>query len=203
MPWPSAGQVGRAAGCGASRPSSGFEPGVVGTTTQPVVIIFGAGVRPDGTPSPTLARRVAAAIRFGEHLSSSPLYLPTGGIGRHGPPEASVMAALLRDAGVPDRRIRPEDTARDTLASVRLCVAMLRGHDGAVFAATSAYHLPRCLLLLRLAGVPARPVPPPAEPASRRPSRRWRWRLREVPALPWDVLLLLWGRLVDKLTENR
>ncbi len=171
--------------------------------TEAVIVIFGAGVRPDGTPTPTLARRVAAAVRFGERLSPPPLYLPTGGIGRHGPSEASVMASLLRDAGVADRRIRPEDTARDTLASVRLCAAMLRGHDGPVFAATSAYHLPRCLLLLRLAGVPARAVPPPPEPASRRPLPRWRWRLREVPALPWDVLLLLWRLLLDKMARNR
>ncbi len=168
-----------------------------------MIVIFGAGVRPDGRPTPTLARRVAAAIAFGERLSPPPHYLPTGGIGRHGPSEASVMGGLLREAGVPDRRIRLEDTARDTLASVRLCAALLRGHRGPVFAATSAYHLPRCLVLLRLAGVPARPVPPPREPASRRPRHRWHWRLREVPALPWDVLLLLWRRLIDKLGRNR
>ena len=171
--------------------------------TAAVVIIFGAGVRPDGTPTPTLARRVAAAVRFGERLSPAPLYLPTGGVGRHGPSEASVMASLLRGAGVPGHRIRPEETARDTLASVRLCAAMLRGHDGPVFAATSAYHLPRCLVLLRLAGVPARAVPPPPETASRRPLRRWRWRLREGPALPWDVLLLLGRLLIDKVARDR
>ena len=68
-----------------------------------------------------------------------------------------------------------------------------RGHAGPVFAATSGYHLPRCLLLLRMAGVPARPVPPPgADPSW---PRRWYWRLREAPALPYDAALMLAARL--------
>ncbi len=175
------------------------------TTGRAAIIVFGAGVRPDGSPTPTLARRVEAAWTFGERMATPPSYLPTGGIGRHGPPEAAVMAAALRSAGVPDARILVEDTARDTLGSVLACRAMLRrmGHQGPVWAATSAYHLPRCLLLLRLAGVPARAVPPPRAPASHRFWRRWRWRLREVPAIPVDVLLLSGRRTIDRLLSKR
>ena len=169
------------------------------------IIIFGAGLRPDGSPTPTLSRRVEAAVRFGERLATPPLYLPTGGIGRYGPSEASAMAALLQRHGIPEARIRREETATDTLDSVRACDALLRtmGHVGRVFAATSAYHLPRCLVLLRLQGVRAFPVPPPREPASQQLLRRWRWRLREVPALPWDVLLLLGARMIDKVLTKR
>ena len=172
---------------------------------QAAIVIFGAGLRPDGGPTPTLSRRVEAARSFGERLTPAPLYLPTGGIGRYGPSEASAMAALLRAAGVPASRILLEDTARDTLQSVRLCAALLRrrGHAGPVFAATSAYHLPRCLVLLRLEGVRVRAVPPPRAPAATALWRRWRWRLREVPALPWDVLLLLGLRMVDRLLAKR
>ncbi len=103
------------------------------------------------------------------------------------------MATMLRAAGVPEDRILCEPTARDTLASVLACRALLRrlGHRGPVLAATSAYHLPRCLLLLRLAGVPARAVLPPPRPAARHLGKRWYWRLREVPALPWDAILML------------
>ncbi|WP_422920550.1 YdcF family protein [Rhizosaccharibacter radicis] len=160
------------------------------------MIIFGAGVRPDGSPSPTLARRVEAAWRWGEARGVPPVYLPSGGVGRHGPAEAEVMARLLRDAGVPAERILPEPVARDTLDTVLICRSMLRArrHRGGVRAATSAYHLPRCLLLLRLAGLPARAVPPPAGPASRRWKLRWYWRLREVPAIGWDALLLVLRR---------
>ncbi len=173
--------------------------------TRAAILIFGAAVRPDGTPTPTLSRRVAAALRFGHTLAPPPLYVPTGGVGRHGPSEAAVMAAALLAAGVEPGRILREETARDTLDSVLACRALLRaaGHDGPVFVATSAYHLPRCLALLRLSGVPARAVPPPPHPASDRLWRRWRWRLREVPALPWDALLLGLRLLIDRLISKR
>jgi uncharacterized SAM-binding protein YcdF (DUF218 family) len=163
---------------------------------QPI-IIFGAAVRPDGSPSPALRRRVEAAAAFGAALPT-PLYVPTGGVGLHGPAESAVMAALLRERGVPPGRILEEPTGTDTLSSVLACAALLRARRGhaagrPVFAATSGYHLPRCLLLLRLAGLPAVPVPPPdADPSW---PRRWYWRLREAPALPYDAALMLVARL--------
>ena len=164
---------------------------------QPAIIIFGAAVRPDGSASPALRRRVEAAAAFGAGLPG-PLYVPTGGQGRHGPAESAVMAALLRERGVSPDRILEEPTGTDTLSSVLACAALLRarGHAGSgrpVFAATSGYHLPRCLLLLRLAGLPASPAPPPeADPSW---PRRWYWRLREAPALPYDAALMLAARL--------
>lgn len=158
------------------------------------IIIFGAAVRPDGSASPALRRRVEAAAAFGAGLPA-PLYVPTGGQGRFGPPESTVMATLLRERGVPPGRILEESTGTDTFSSVLACAALLRerGHTGPVFAATSGFHLPRCRLLLRLAGLPARSVPPPeADPSL---PRRWYWRLREAPALPYDAALMLAARL--------
>jgi uncharacterized SAM-binding protein YcdF (DUF218 family) len=157
------------------------------------IIIFGAAVRPDNSPSPTLRRRVEAAARHGEALEIPPFYLPTGGRGQHGDAESAVMARLLRQAGIPPARIRQEPTGTDTLSSVRAVAAMLRGHAGPVLAATSRYHLPRCVLLLRLAGLPARPVPIGASGGAGW-RQRWWWRLREVPALPYDAALMLWHR---------
>jgi len=166
------------------------------------IIVFGAGLRPDGTPSLTLTRRIDAARAFGRGLPD-PLYLPTGGVGRSlrdagrtTPSEARAMADALLAAGVPEASILLEETAGDTFDSVIACRAILRRrrHRGPVFAATSAYHLPRCLLLLRLAGLPAQAVPPPDVPAASGWRRRWYWRAREVPALPWDALLMLLRR---------
>ncbi|GAA4490893.1 YdcF family protein [Gluconacetobacter aggeris] len=159
------------------------------------IVIFGAAVRPDGTPTPTLRRRVAAAAAFGR-MCAEPLFVPTGGSLDGRPAEAPVMADLLRRAGIPDTAIMIEATARDTLDSVLACSALLRarGYRGPVAVASSAYHLPRCLVLMRLAGWRVMRVPPPSVPAARRLARRWFWRLREVPALPWDVLLLLCRR---------
>jgi uncharacterized SAM-binding protein YcdF (DUF218 family) len=83
------------------------------------------------------------------------------------------------------------------LAVRRLLLAA--GHRGPVFAATSAYHLPRCVLLLRLAGLPARACPPPPFPAAKHLRKRWYWRLREIPAVPWDAALVLWLRMAGRL----
>ena len=156
-------------------------------------------MRPDGRPSNALRRRVEAAADHGEALDPPPLYLPTGAKGRHGPAEATVMAALLAARGVPPERILEEPTARDTLSSALACVALLRacGHAGPVLAASNAYHLPRCRLLLRLAGRQAGAIAPDG-PAARDWRRRWFWRLREVPALPWGVVRMLWVRLARR-----
>lgn len=162
------------------------------------IIIFGAAVRRGGRPSGVMRRRVEAALRFGATLDA-PLYVPTGGVGVHGPAEAEVMARLLREAGVPAARILVEPTARNTLRSAVACARLLRGHEGPVYAASSAYHLPRCVMLLRLAGVPAQPCPPPGIPASRVFFRRWRRRLREMAALPVDVAWLLTLRVGGRL----
>lgn len=161
-----------------------------------VIVIFGAAVRPGGRPSTTLHRRVEAAAAFGERFAD-PLFVPTGGVGRFGPSEASVMAELLVSRGVPAERILLEETGTDTLSSVRAVAALIRRRAIAapVFAASSLYHLPRCLLLLRLMGIPAQAAIPPVVPAATRWWRRCYWWLREVPALPYDVALALLLRL--------
>ncbi len=162
------------------------------------IIIFGAAVGPDGAPSNTLRRRVEAAAAFGAR-QTAPMFVATGAVGRFGPSEARVMAGLLADFGVPAERIVLEETGRDTLGSVRACARLLRGHRGPVYAATSAYHLARCVVLLRLAGLAARPCPPPAFPAARGLRKRWYWRLREAVALPYDVAVALGLRAVGRL----
>lgn len=170
-------------------------------TGRAAIVIFGAAVQRDGRPSPTLRRRTLAAWRHGETLDPPPLYVPTGGVGRFGPAEAAVMARLLRDRGVPQARILEEPTGTDTLSSALASLRLLRaaGHAGPVLAASSAYHLPRCLLVLRTAGVAAGRVPPPPVPAARDCRRRWYWRAREVPALPYDAALTAWARLRGRI----
>ena len=166
---------------------------------RPAIVIFGAAVRPDGQPSRTLRLRVEAALALGARLQR-PVYLPTGGVGRFGAAEAVVMAGLLRAAGVAVSEIRIEPTAHDTVSSVRAVRRMLEGHRGPVYAASSAYHLPRCVVLLRLAGLPARACPPPpALAAAAAWRKRWWWRLREGPALPWDAAFVVLLRISGKL----
>ncbi|WP_395370554.1 YdcF family protein [Komagataeibacter diospyri] len=161
------------------------------------VVIFGAKLKPDGMPTRTLRLRVAAAHAFGGQWGKV-VYVPTGGPSLpSGRREAAVMAGMLRGRGVPSDAIMMEDAAPDTLASVIRCTRLLRrrGYVGPVGVASSAYHLPRCLLLMRMMGWQVVRVPPPDAPAAQRLGRRWFWRLREGAALPWDGLLLAWYRL--------
>lgn len=161
-------------------------------TGRAAIVIFGAAVRPDGGPSLTLRRRVMAAAEFGAGLER-PLYMPTGAKGRHGPAEAEVMGRLLQDLGVPADSIELECRGTDTLSSARACAALLRQWEGPIFAASSDYHLPRCVALLRVLGLEAHPAPPPDSALPWR-TRLW-WRAREGLALPYDVALALAGRL--------
>ncbi len=168
--------------------------------TGPAIVIFGAAVRPGGQPSGALRRRVEAALAFGARHPDA-LYVPTGGLGEHPPAEALVMAALLAGEGVAVHRILVEASGTDTVSSVVAVRRLLRaaGHRGRVFAASSAYHVPRCVLLLRLAGLPGRACPPPRGPAATGLCKRWYWRLREIPAVPWDAALMLWLRVARRL----
>jgi uncharacterized SAM-binding protein YcdF (DUF218 family) len=167
---------------------------------NPAIVIFGAAVRPDGTPSTALRWRTEAAVALGRRLDA-PIYIPTGGLGINPPTEAEVMARLLHAMGVAPEQIVMEPTARNTIGSVRAVRGLLcgMGHRGRVYAATSAYHLPRCVMLLRLAGLRAHAAPPPPWPAARAWRRRWYWRLREAAALPVDAALIVWQRATGSL----
>ena len=164
------------------------------------ILIFGAAVRPNGKPSVTLRRRVEAALACAEGQGEVQ-FIPTGAVGRFGPSEASVMAALLVGAGVAGERIRLEETGFDTLSSVRAVARLLRQDRsrGPVMVATSAYHVPRCLILLGVFGIAAKPCVPRRVPGAASWRKRWYWRLREVPALPYDVALALWLRVTRNL----
>lgn len=155
-----------------------------------VIVIFGAAVHPGGQPSATLRARVDAAFACGGPDAD---YLPTGAVGRHPPSEASVMARLLVAHGVSPARIRLEEASTNTLSSAVNCARMLGGRPGPVRVASSGYHLPRCLLLMRLAGVRATRCPPP--PSLGPWFSVWYWRLRECAALPVDAVLMLPRRL--------
>ena len=160
------------------------------------ILIFGAAVRPDGRPSATLRRRVEAALACAKAHPDA-RFVPTGAIGRHGPSEASVMARLLMESGVTADKILLEESGDDTLSSVRAICRLLREHKapGHVMVASSAYHLPRCLVLLCLFGMAAQPCPPPREKFA----NTWYWWLREIPALAYDAILALWCRLTGRL----
>jgi len=168
-------------------------------------VIFGAAVRPDGTPSGTLHRRVEGALvtataATGAVLESD-IFITSGAKGKYGAAEAVVMERLLIAQGVPTDRIIRDEKSRDTLESVINCGRILARHatgDDKVHVCTSLYHMPRCLWLLRLTGVTARSgTVVPDRPWISRSKLTYHYA-REVLAFAWDTLVIA----VRLVTDN-
>jgi uncharacterized SAM-binding protein YcdF (DUF218 family) len=159
------------------------------------IVVFGFPARPDGTPTPELSRRIAAAGLAARRFPAARLLL-SGGPGRASPPEAAVMAARLRRHGIAPGRIVEDRAARDTMDTVRAAAGLIpRGTT--VLAVSSAHHVPRCVALLRIAGLRARGLGATAGQRIPRASRLY-WSLREIPALAWDIPLALWLRSLGR-----
>jgi uncharacterized SAM-binding protein YcdF (DUF218 family) len=164
------------------------------------LVIFGAAVRADGSPSGSLQRRCDTALRAGRGLHS-PLYLATGGVGHHGPAEALVMRDILAAAGIDAQHILVETESGDTLQSVRHCTRLLRQRGGVrqLLVCSSSYHNPRCVWLLRLAGFRCDAAASPSD----RPYIGWgkwlRYSLKELLATPWDLTILLALKIVGRI----
>ena len=159
------------------------------------VLIFGAGVRPDGRPSRVLQHRIAGALQWSRGRTDV-TFLATGGRGRHGPPEAEVVRRELMAGGVDARRIIVERHARDTLESVRLCDRILRarGDCRRVIVCTSTYHQPRCAVLLRILGYEVVAPKVPNGWGRLTAARYVVALLKEIVATPYDASLLAAGR---------
>ena len=149
-------------------------------------IVLGAMVRPDGSPSRALERRVRHAVALAlagrvHHL------LMTGGPVRHPLPEAWAMRELAVAAGLAPERVVVEDRARNTIDNARLSAVIVAERGWRRLAVvTDAYHLPRALYVFRRFGVTAAGLP--AFPAGLPASEWWLSCLREAGALPWTVL---------------
>jgi vancomycin permeability regulator SanA len=160
-----------------------------------IVVIFGAKVRPDGTPSGAVSRRVAAALKIAS--GSSPLlFLVTGASRLGGPSEAGVMQRMLTLAGIPPNRIVVDEASADTLASVVRCAALIRERcpRGRVVVCSDRYHIPRCRWLFFLLGIHTSAAAIESGREANGTLRWAYWFLREIPAIPWDTLLLLMRR---------
>jgi uncharacterized SAM-binding protein YcdF (DUF218 family) len=156
-----------------------------GPESSRVAVVLGTQVLPGGRPSRTLEARVRHAARLYVEGEAG-LLIPTGGHGRHPPSEAEVMARILREEGVPEESVLPEDRALNTWDSARLVAGMAgRLGVGSVVVVTDPLHCVRAVAAFRRAGLMAW-----AEPVYSSPMWRGRWLrqgqlLREIGALTW------------------
>jgi vancomycin permeability regulator SanA len=164
-----------------------------------IYVVLGAAVKPDGTASGAMRRRVDGALLL-SRTSHDPYYIVTGGKGRFGPPEADVMQHILILAGVPQNRIVTERAATDTLSSIVNCTQLMktRSMSGPVIVCSDRYHVARCRWLFLLMGVRTRPA---SMPSGRAVNGNIRWAfyyVREWFATPLDTALLIAKRLSNK-----
>ncbi len=174
------------------------------------IVIFGAAVRPDGRASPSLRRRVGYGLAAAR-AAPDDLVFCSGGIGRFGASEASVMAGLLIAAGVDPARIVLDEASRDTLENVIAAAGFIRaqGLDGAVVC-TDGYHVPRARMLFAALGVASRRGPVSAGRGGAPVSAWLGMTAREAVAYPYDWAIVMRRRrellrriAVDKPTERR
>lgn len=162
------------------------------------LIVFGAAVRADGTPSGTLARRISGALQAAEDLGEA-VFLATGGAGGNGVVEADVIGSRLSGAGVDPSAIMFDRAATDTFEAAINCDHLLRTIDVEwVVPCTSRYHIPRCTLLLRMLGWKVRTVRMPSDWGHVPTPRLVTYYLKELVSTPYDVMLMALYRLRNR-----
>ncbi|MBI3445363.1 MAG: YdcF family protein [Magnetospirillum sp.] len=159
-------------------------------------IVLGAMVRPDGSPSPALARRVAHAVLLAQSGRVGHL-LMSGGAVRYPIPEARVMRDMAERAGIAPGRVHVEDQSLNTIGNARLSRPVVDAMGWRrLLVVTDACHMARSLYIFHRFGLSVRPAPawPDTNPG-------WEWYaawIREAVAIPWTVIRVERDRLRRK-----
>ena len=129
-----------------------------------VIIVLGAQVKEDGTPSVALERRLTAAHE--SYLADRQLIIVCGAQGGNEPrPEGDVMRDWLLERGVPDEDVVAETDSFNTRENLTYAKAIMesRGLKNALVV-TSDYHVARALELCRQVGISAAGKGSPSKP---------------------------------------
>ncbi|MDX1689469.1 MAG: YdcF family protein [Acidimicrobiia bacterium] len=153
------------------------------------VVVLGAQVFSDGTPSPSLRRRVERAVAEMRARRITVL-VGCGGIGDGPRSEAETIRDLAVAAGVPPASVLLEDRSTSTLEHARNLRPIAAEHGwNRLLIVTDRFHLPRARFLFRRVGFDVEGAASDRGDAS---LRRWvveGW-LREMAAWGkalWDV----------------
>jgi uncharacterized SAM-binding protein YcdF (DUF218 family) len=165
-----------------------FDVGVSVTEKPSVAVVLGTQVLAGGRPSRTLDARVRHAARMYAAGEVDRLVV-TGGLGKHPPTEAAVMARILVESGVPDEAILIEDEAESTWDSARFLAGVLEKEGvGEVLVVTDPLHCVRTAAAFGRVGISARPEPVYSSPMWRVPWLRRGQFFRESGALVWYAM---------------
>lgn len=150
---------------------------------SPVAIVFGAGLRRDGTPSPVLRDRIDTAVDL--YFSGKAKKLLMSGDNRfvdYNEPGAMREYALSR--GVPSEDIVLDYAGRRTYDTCYRAKHIFQVESAILV--TQGFHLPRAVYVCNSLGLPATGVSADTRPY--RPFSRMYWGLRETVA----TLVALW-----------
>jgi vancomycin permeability regulator SanA len=158
---------------------------------RPAIIVFGAAVLADGRASPSLRRRIGYGAKAAAAWPHAPVFC-SGGVGRAGPSEASIIAQGLTAQGIAAERLVLDEASLDTLQSIVAAARFARAAsvDGCVVC-SDRYHLPRIRLLLAVLGIRTRAGP---TASGLQGTRRYYWvkmHLREALAIPYDLAIVV------------
>jgi vancomycin permeability regulator SanA len=144
---------------------------------QPVAIVFGAGVYPNGTPSLLLDERLETAARLFRTGKVSEVILSGDGSSASYN-ESGVMVAKAQELGIPIEAILRDDFGYNTHAT---CVrAKTVFGKGQVILVSQPFHLARMLLICNSLGVESVAVAAGQNELDIQSSVYW--ALREIPA---------------------
>ena len=113
------------------------------------IVAFGAPVRSDGTPTPSLQDRLDALLVLASYFPDSQI-IASGGAVSSVHTESDFIRDYLLAHGVQDSRVVVDRHARDTLGNALFVADAVRDYAlGSLLVDTSTYHSTRCTLTLR------------------------------------------------------
>jgi len=129
-----------------------------------VIIVLGAQVKEDGTPSVALERRLTAALE--SYQESPQVIIVCGAQGVNEPrPEGDVMRDWLLARGVDDAHVEAETDSFNTRENLNNAKEIMQSRGlSQALVVTSDYHVARALELCRQAGIPATGKGSPSKP---------------------------------------
>ena len=125
--------------------------------TYDAILLLGYALDGQDRPTQELCLRVQAAARAYAQGLAKVIVASGGAAPGHAVSEATVMARLLEEAGVPGEAVVLEDQSQDTMENMRFSSKKLGGAKGRrVLVVTSDYHLRRAVMTARRAGFRAK-----------------------------------------------
>ena len=146
------------------------------TKGHDIVVVLGAGLHPDGSPTGLLARRVECGVRLCEAVGAESLIMSGANNDRGDEPGA--MAGLAIELGMDPRQMVCDRTGVDTAATCRYLKLSYPGARGVLV--TQEFHAARTAYLAKKAGLDVVVVATPD--AEVRTKAIVKARARELPA---------------------